>query len=1080
MDTGQQQKLGIICLGKTSFICGYLLIFQIAFGFGQPNPNQIKMPYVAPTTPEASSLVKHINFPVSYNTGLPSISIPLYEVVAGDITLPIYLSYHAGGNKVAEKGGPAGLGWTLHMNPAIVRKVNGTNDEGGYLQNNNLAVLNGSNPTLIYTYKQNIQEGTGNTDEQPDDFYYTLIGSSGRFNYRKACYSCPTGYTFSTFPYTQNSIVRTGDMEFLVKDESGVSYRFGRSLAGASAVENSTDGVSMVSKATEIISPSSRDTIFFEYEAISVAYSQSAGRNDYVSLEHRGGFSEGATNPIGCSLPATLPVLKEGLTGLENMSFITNVLSGGGINTAWCSFQPIAAPGQAILNPKRLKTIRFPSGRVEISGTVNRIASITVYNAENIVIRTISFDTEAYHLESGKYLLKGITTLSGAEQMEYKFDYYGGFGISSVDSHYDHWGYYNGNGTGGTSSSSVLSFSTFLEGFAPNGQVSFLRHDKEPSLDATRNGVLRSITYPTRGKTEFEYELNKYMDGSTLRNAGGLRVATITDYENNTQKGLKRTFKYGPGENGAGTIKHVPSADDYMVERHKVYYNTWGVGVDHAPAVAYRKLRTWHGNNLIDLFFEGGGAVMYGEVAEYLAHPTATAENNGKTIYKYNVSPMEGRPISYSEGLLALDYKNDSWMFGELTEKMLYRKSGALYLPVEKTSYSYLRRSYSSKGVFVGKHAAKNILVRGATQFPSDYADQLDIRYLHYEDIPGIRLLEEEEATEYVGSSSFTKTRNYLYENMTHNFVTRQVDHLEEGTLTYVYRYPQDCGVEALYSRNIFTPIIESRQIRDKGAGPAIVNSVLSLYRIENGLALQDQVFKLNLVSPLSSLAYYHAAVPVDSRYEREQHYVSYSTRGNLVAYKDQGAQVDNAILWGYAGQHVVANVSNSLHSDVAYAGFDSDGKGNWSYSGATVVDATSPTGRRAYNLGGGSLSKGGLVAGRRYLLTYWAKSGSAGSISGGTAAVMRTHNGWTLYWRLVTGVSSVTLSGSVRVDDVRLHPVGATMDTYTYDPLVGMTSHTDGSGYTRYYEYDTLGRLKAVRNLEGHLVEDYKYNYRD
>ena len=50
---------------------------------------------------------------------------------------------------------------------------------------------------------------------------------------------------------------------------------------------------------------------------------------------------------------------------------------------------------------------------------------------------------------------------------------------------------------------------------------------------------------------------------------------------------------------------------------------------------------------------------------------------------------------------------------------------------------------------------------------------------------------------------------------------------------------------------------------------------------------------------------------------------------------------------------------------------------------------------------------------------------------------------------------------------------------TYTYDPLVGVTSITDSRGYTIFYEYDDFNRLKAVRDDEGNLVSDYNYNYR-
>jgi YD repeat-containing protein len=49
---------------------------------------------------------------------------------------------------------------------------------------------------------------------------------------------------------------------------------------------------------------------------------------------------------------------------------------------------------------------------------------------------------------------------------------------------------------------------------------------------------------------------------------------------------------------------------------------------------------------------------------------------------------------------------------------------------------------------------------------------------------------------------------------------------------------------------------------------------------------------------------------------------------------------------------------------------------------------------------------------------------------------------------------------------------------TYTYKPLVGMTSKTDPNGVTTYYEYDEFNRLKTVRNHEGNVLQQYEYHY--
>ncbi len=52
-------------------------------------------------------------------------------------------------------------------------------------------------------------------------------------------------------------------------------------------------------------------------------------------------------------------------------------------------------------------------------------------------------------------------------------------------------------------------------------------------------------------------------------------------------------------------------------------------------------------------------------------------------------------------------------------------------------------------------------------------------------------------------------------------------------------------------------------------------------------------------------------------------------------------------------------------------------------------------------------------------------------------------------------------------------------VSTYTYDPLIGVTSITDPSGNTSYFYYDTANRLQFVKNKDGEVLEDYQYNYK-
>ena len=57
----------------------------------------------------AASLGKYGDIPVSYNSGVPNVGIPITTIQDGPLSLPISLSYHAGGVRVGELASWVGL-----------------------------------------------------------------------------------------------------------------------------------------------------------------------------------------------------------------------------------------------------------------------------------------------------------------------------------------------------------------------------------------------------------------------------------------------------------------------------------------------------------------------------------------------------------------------------------------------------------------------------------------------------------------------------------------------------------------------------------------------------------------------------------------------------------------------------------------------------------------------------------------------------------------------------------------------------------------------------------------------------------
>ncbi|PUB29625.1 hypothetical protein C8J95_106281 [Elizabethkingia sp. YR214] len=51
---------------------------------------------------------------------------------------------------------------------------------------------------------------------------------------------------------------------------------------------------------------------------------------------------------------------------------------------------------------------------------------------------------------------------------------------------------------------------------------------------------------------------------------------------------------------------------------------------------------------------------------------------------------------------------------------------------------------------------------------------------------------------------------------------------------------------------------------------------------------------------------------------------------------------------------------------------------------------------------------------------------------------------------------------------------------TYTYNPLIGVTSITPPSGVWEIYKYDSANRLESVKDVNGNLLKEYQYRYKN
>jgi hypothetical protein len=277
-------------------------------------------------------------------------------------------------------------------------------------------------------------------------------------------------------------------------------------------------------------------------------------------------------------------------------------------------------------------------------------------------------------------------------------------------------------------------------------------------------------------------------------------------------------------------------------------------------------------------------------------------------------------------------------------------------------------------------------------------------------------------------------------------------------------------------------PMIEILDLRNT----KLVAGVFNRYRYSDDITpgvYPSEIYQLPTASPQSSFT--NAAVSgntisKDTRYEAESQIKFVA--GNVAEVQPKDG-ITKTYFWDYNYQEPTAQITNAAFAQCAFTSFEADGKGNWDYTSSGVrTDSGFVTGKKAYALVTGDIQRTALESSKTYLLTYWLKNngGTASVNSGSGGTVLIDKNGWKLYLKEIQGESSVTVSGSGVIDELRLYPKTAQMTTYTYDPLIGIISQCDPNNRVIYYEYDDLYRLLRIRDHDKNIIKAFDYKYQE
>ena len=492
---------------------------------------------IIPESPEANAFSKYDKIPVNYHSGLPTVEIPLYTIsTRSGLQLPIKLTYHASGIKVNEHATPVGLGWSLNTGGMISREVYGLPDEL-YPRQYPINVGEDLHTSLSgfdlfesgdpppgcfiseeqlndYTYAIDVMGlsnpgGGGNPksiDALPDIFYYATPTISGKF-------ILDTQGEAQTIPHEPIKIKTAGGPldGFNIIDAQGNHFEY-HTTATYMEIPQLDPYASFAeqSKLTKITTPLN-EVIDFTYAIESYTYTNPTPLTDYTPY----------ANSQACNTPPHNPT-----------------------------------PTQTQFHAKRLEEINFEGGRIvfhysddasyAIAGATDRrdlpgasaLRRVVVYNTHDVVIKEYTLDysyfssdpTALADPDAHRLKLDSVTELG---QPSYTFAYFGdGYIPHRMSDQQDYWGYYGGDG-----------------GLLPQlhfGDMELSGSDRSVDHTLIKTGALRSITYPTKGTTTFYFNENNYLSlqeefqyittSTPVFNSKGTHVFTLPEDANNTRK----------------------------------------------------------------------------------------------------------------------------------------------------------------------------------------------------------------------------------------------------------------------------------------------------------------------------------------------------------------------------------------------------------------------------------------------------------------------------------------------------------------------------------------------------------------
>ncbi len=1093
------------------------LVVSIAMILGMFMVHGQDLPEIVPPSPEATSLAKFTDIPVSHHTGLPNISIPIYTIQENGISVPIGISYHARGVQVSELASRVGMGWSLNAGGAITRQARDGADDVVVGKVNTKTYIDSDYFTNFF---DNTSEGANKRATLFNQMYDPAVGVVGEMK-RVPFDFVPDQFMFNFLGYSGKFIFDQKSKEIIIQKYSDLKIEPIWTEPG----ENNR-----MIKAFKVTTPTGV-VAFFGMNEAKTRKARDFNKNSasgYFNHNVEMQVNTSVDNSLGYSSWHLMEVIS--VTG-EKISFYYEKEEPRYIRRSYDQLQnrlPSSYFSEANPEQYQIKEIQFSSGKVEFVKGAKRedinnaytLEQIKVTNSNNQFIKGYKFIHEystSTDQNKGNHIARYLTMdQTGTKRLfleniqkvdedlvvenQYTFIYNDKNALPNRFSNsQDAWGYYNGANNG-----SFLSFFSY-------GTTNI---DRSVNPVNAQKGLLTKVIYPTGGDAEYEYEKNIAVLPSYFKN---------TILYNNTNE-LKLKVR--------GLVKSLSAWKDTYYESESFEISSRKEGpvtstITIAPGTNcdplqptvncdYRVQLIGQNNSyVLNIGKHDNGAIQPGMYKIKVTPRNPSRENisvnsQDETFFEtsFGVALQWWEPENFDEDLPEhIDVAGsrikritlNKGKVDEIIKEYEYKgrdnsSSGRVFSP---PAYFHIRRGVNGLPITEDKHGAKP--GSPLTYFQGNFIGYSNVKEYYIKSGVRTNVIEYDFTNFENGGEFYTKPYTLPTDN----------EWLRGGLIKTTYyekvgnNYHPIKKVENQYRYDNIVSVIP-RSVLDLNVGGYQKNNVT--FKAKLAMFSPDFTFK----------PYYITSGTMDLHSTTE---TNYHDSGNVTTSTTHFYNYNNN--YQIAGSEVVNSKGETLETENTYPEIGSrlynenriaspietiiskkvgsnidvlsaqktiyaDFLGNYLPSKVQTSKGESSLEDRIvyhnYDNQGNPVEVSKKDGTKIYYVWGYEKSQPIAKIENFTSLSSSQQSAINKAVTASNADIDAASEDSLRAKLTLLRNAfsSAQVTTFTYDPLIGVTSITDPRGEVIYYEYDNFNRLHFIKDASGNLIKEHRYNYKN